>query len=271
MRTLYISDLDGTLLTPNERLSDFTKSTLNRLIAEGLDFTYATARSSITARKATEGLSLKLPAIVYNGTMAVDSSGEILVRNFLGDAPSLLSELLAHGISPIVYAYIDGAEKFSYVPSESTDGMRKFLASRAGDPRDNPVATIDELFRGEIFYLSCIGAPERLEPLADKFRSRCRVIYSRDTYTDSQWLELMPSDASKSRAAMQLKSRLGYDRLVVFGDGINDNDLFKIADEAYAVANAHASLKALASGIIGSNRDDGVAKFLVKTRENAVK
>ena len=40
--------------------------------------------------------------------------------------------------------------------------------------------------------------------------------------------------------------------------------MFKIADEAYAVENAVSELKAVATGIIGSNENDGVAKYLQK-------
>lgn len=70
--------------------------------------------------------------------------------------------------------------------------------------------------------------------------------------------------ASKAQAALQLKQKLECDRLVVFGDGKNDIDMFKIADEAYAVKNAVSELKAVATGIIGSNENDGVAKYLQK-------
>ena len=44
-RTLYVSDLDGTLLRSNERTSDYTNSVINRLTAQGMIFSYATALS----------------------------------------------------------------------------------------------------------------------------------------------------------------------------------------------------------------------------------
>ena len=49
MKTLYISDLDGTLLNRNAELSAYTKAVLNRVIAEGLCFSVATARPVATA------------------------------------------------------------------------------------------------------------------------------------------------------------------------------------------------------------------------------
>ena len=64
---------------------------------------------------------------------------------------------------------------------------------------------------------------------------------------------------------VKLKSLLKCDHLVVFGDGENDIEMFQLADEAYAVDNAHEKLKAIATQIIPSNDQDGVAQFLKKT------
>lgn len=72
----------------------------------------------------------------------------------------------------------------------------------------------------------------------------------------------MPMSASKSNAIKQLKDLLKCERLVVFGDGKNDIDMFELAQESYAVQNAHSDLKKIATGVILSNDDDGVAKWL---------
>ena len=61
---------------------------------------------------------------------------------------------------------------------------------------------------------------------------------------------------------MQLKQKLECDRLVVFGDGKNDIDMFQMADKSYAVANAHDDLKQYATEVILSNDEDGVARWL---------
>ena len=120
------------------------------------------------------------------------------------------------------------------------------------------------MFAGEIFYLTCIDAAEKLKPFLARYENLCHCVFQRDIYSGEQWLEIMPQNASKARAVQQLRLLLGCDKLVVFGDGINDLDMFEIADEAYAVENAVPELKAAATGIIGSNNDDGVARWLVK-------
>ena len=74
----------------------------------------------------------------------------------------------------------------------------------------------------------------------------------------------MPRAASKANAIRQLAARLGCERIVAFGDGVNDLDMFAIADEAYAVANAVPELQKAATAVIGGNDGDGVAKWLEK-------
>ena len=53
MKTLYVSDLDGTLIRSDERTSEYTNSTINRLVEEGVIFSYATGRSFHTSHKVT--------------------------------------------------------------------------------------------------------------------------------------------------------------------------------------------------------------------------
>lgn len=266
MKTLYVTDLDGTLLGSNERTSEFTNQAINQLAKRGMLFSYATARSYVTSVKVTRGLDAHIPLIVYNGAFVIDhGTGEILLSNFFGpEITDVLRELFAFGIYPIVYAFISGAEKFSYLPEKITWGMQDYITSRKGDRRENPVLQADDLLQGEIFYISCIDEPEKLAPFYEKYRDKYHAVYQKDIYSGAYWLELMPLAASKSHAAAQLKKQLGCNRLVVFGDGKNDIDMFELADESYAVANAAPELKAVATGVIGSNDEDAVARWLLE-------
>ena len=55
---------------------------------------------------------------------------------------------------------------------------------------------------------------------------------------------------------------------MVFGDGINDLEMFEVADECYAMSNAEPELKAAATKIIESNDNDGVARWLAENTLN---
>lgn len=311
MKTLYVSDLDGTLLRSDERTSNFTNRTINELVQQGVLFSYATARSYLTAHKVTQGLHARIPVIIYNGAFIRDHvSGEILLSSYFEDgAETLLKELLDADVYPLVYATFskdsrasikDGqsgrnhrgedergqaekfsgefreklsenfyeklsgefCEKFSYIPQRATEGMRRFLDTRKGDERERAVSTVEELMDGDIFYFTCIDEREKLAAICERYRERYHCVLSQEIYTKDWFLEIMPLATSKARAVMRLKEYLGCDRVVAFGDHYNDIDMFEVADEAYAVENAVEELKAVATGVIASNDDDGVAHFL---------
>ncbi len=271
MKTLYVSDLDGTLLRSDEATSEYTNAVINRLTEQGMIFSYATARSLITAKKVTKGMNASIPLIVYNGAFVIDNATEqIMLSNYFDKRiETVFAELFAREVYPIVYSYIHGKEKFSFIESRCSAGMRAFLKLRKGDIRRNPVKEIASLTQGDCFYITCIDEPEKLKPLYEIFKDIYHCVYQRDLYTNEQWLEIMPKAACKSNAVLQLKEYLKCDRLVVFGDGKNDIDMFEISDECYAVENAVAELKEKATAVIRSNEEDGVAKWLEENYKGA--
>lgn len=266
-KTLYVTDLDGTLLDSDQKVSPFSCSIINDLVTRGMTFSYATARSMITARKATVGLNAQMPLIVYNGTFVIDNAtGKRILSNTFSaaEAIELLEILQAHDIAPLVYSLQSDFEKFSYIPSAVSPGLQRFLNSRQGDVRDNPVSSAADLSQGEIYYFTNIDEPSKLIPVYESIRDRYNCMYQKDVYSDDMWLEILPKAASKASAILQVKELYGCDRIVAFGDGINDLPMFEIADECYAVSNAVDELKAIATGVIESNNADGVAKWLSK-------
>ncbi len=265
MKTLYLTDLDGTLLRSDEKTSSFTNDVINRLVSEGMIFSYATARSYNTSHKVAKGMTASFPIIIYNGAFIRDNAtGELLTKNFPDKdrMVSLLIEMKEAGIEPIVYSFVNGEEKLSYRRAHINKATLEFTDSRKGDKRDRPIETWDELIEGDIFYITCIDSPEKLEPFYKKYDNEFHCVYQIDIYSGEQWLEIMDKHACKADASLQLKEMLGCDKMVVFGDGANDIDMFEVADESYAVANAAPELKEKATGVIGPNDEDSVAKWL---------
>ena len=274
MKTLYLSDLDGTLLTPDQNLSPYAARTLRRLIREGLPFSYATARSRVTASIVTQGICPKLPAVYHNGIFLTQPATGRVVR-FWGFTPKeqkdLLDYLLSEGICPIVYALQDGRERFFWLEPMAGENLNAFLATRPHDPRRTPISQPEGYYRPSAYYFTCIEDQVLLLPLYRILRGRFYCIYGNDLYSGKPWLEILPKTASKATAALALKRWAGAEELVCFGDGINDLPLFEIADRCYAVENACKELKEKATGILPSNREDGVVRFLEeewKTEKN---
>ncbi len=113
-------------------------------------------------------------------------------------------------------------------------------------------------------YTTCIETPEKIKLFYDKYKDIYHYVYQKDIYSDEQWLEIMPKDVTKASAVQKLKQITQSDYVVVFGDGINDLEMFEVADECYAMSNAEPELKAAATKIIEGNDNDGVARWLAE-------
>ncbi len=272
-KILYVTDLDGTLLNRSSRISPNSIKIINGLVERGMLFTYATARSLVSASVVTEGLSANIPVIAYNGAFIMQpSTGEILSREgFDGEEVNAVRAALEeHGVSPLVYSLISGVEKVSWLKNKENQGIRYYLDSRKGDRRLNPLEDTpegrDALYRGDVFYFTCIGEKDELQDLYEMFSKddRYYCTLKQEIYRPEFWCEIMPVKATKAYAIEKLKKLWNCDRVISFGDAVNDIPMFEASDEAYAVENAAAELKALATGVIGSNEDDGVAVWLAE-------
>lgn len=270
MKTLYVSDLDGTLLRRDVRISPYSCGVINSLIENGLMFSYATARSIYTAETAAQGLNVRLPVIINNGVSIIDPvTKKRYVTNCFSDdeAAEIYDILMSFGIFPSVAAIIDGNEKYLYDRNNINPKLAEFIASRKNDSRNTPLDDTSVILDGDVFYFTCIGEVEKLLSAYDvikKMNDKYTSIFQYDIYSGEPWLEVMPLYATKANAVRQLKQMYNCDTVVVFGDGINDIPMFKSADRCYAVANAADELKALATDIIESNENDGVARWLLE-------
>ena len=269
MKTLYVTDLDGTLLNSDSHISPFTSKTINELVDSGMHFTYATARSLCSASVVTKGLSTKIPIIAYNGAILFDASdGKVLAFNSFTpkEIDDVSKVLKAHNVSPLVYSFINQVEKVSWLTAEENVGIRHYLSLRQGDRRLRPLKEDTELYLGNVFYFTCIGEEEQLAPIHQILSKDNRYICTiqKELGRPEFWCEIMPRKATKAEGVKTLKKLLNCDKVVSFGDAINDIPLFQTSEEAYAVANAVEELKAIATGVIESNDGNGVAKFLLE-------
>ncbi|MBO7565212.1 MAG: HAD family hydrolase [Clostridiales bacterium] len=267
-KVLYVSDLDGTLMRNDETLSENTVRIINELVEKGLSFTYATARSIESARPITGGLKLRLPAVTRNGSvMADNATGEHIKKSvFSEEEVSLLKDLLTDIPGCGYVSCFIGKEMIrTTMAGKHTVGLQGYLDYYKGDPTMKYMDSYEEMFCGDPGYVTCIGTKEEIEPIYDRVRAYdCwECIFQKDTYREEEyWLEICPKNCTKAKSLLKLKEDYGFDRLVVFGDSLNDVSMFKIADEAYAVGNAREEVKALATAVIGYNEEDAVAHFL---------
>ncbi|MFL0194772.1 HAD family hydrolase [Clostridium sp. WILCCON 0269] len=267
--TLYISDLDGTLLNSDQVISENSVKIINRLIGLGLKFTIATARSYEASKNILRPLHLNLPMILNNGSFVYDPVLNKNIReNYLDN--SMVEFILMHytlrKICPFVSVIDSGGNKKIFYKGIFNEGQKIYINSRKRleDKRLTIVKDFSILKGYNVINIFAIEKKGDLdcsyklfENILDATCHYTEEIYSKGFF----WLEVTNSCANKKSAAEFLKKYLKIDKLICFGDNLNDKSLFEIADEKYAVENAYRPLKDIATGIICSNDEDGVAKF----------
>lgn len=270
MKELFISDLDGTLLSNDAKLSKRTTAILNELIADGLNFTVATARAKETVLDILSEVDFKLPFVLMNGVLVYDAKiDQIINTEYL--KPSISKEIANvfshHNAAGLMFKLVDGETITNYesldLPhlkafyDERNDGTRKFYKSKSF------YKDVDE----SVIYFVLIDKREPLLKIKEDIEKISGITYTmyRDIYTeDLYFFEVFSAKACKANAALYLKKHLGAEKLIAFGDNYNDVSMFEVSDECYAVANARPRLKEIATSTIASNTDNGVAEYLQK-------
>lgn len=270
MKTLYISDLDGTLLDKSARLSDRSAEIIGRLIGKGLLFTIATARS-LSSLHILKKLDIRLPCVQLNGVLTYDfSKGEYTgcIPIIPEDARSVIKVLRKHDRMSFVYKA--DVQYGIHVEFErlTNDVEREFFEAR----RDQDYKSFEQT--GEItvsdddkvIYFTMVDRREKLLPIHEELGAIAGIrstLYS-DNYSDMYFLEVFSSSATKAAGMKKIKEQLGADRVVAFGDNLNDIEMLQSADLGIAVGDAVEQTKQAADLIIGNSFEDGVALYLEK-------
>lgn len=269
MKTLYISDLDGTLLNENAVLSNDTIDGLNRLIEKGVEFSVATARTHATVVKMLKDVNISVPVILMNGVAIFDLKQQkyISVQSVSQNGKDALFFAVKKYLhSGFVYC-IENGELSTYYENTDSPGAKQFIEERERlyGKKFTRVDSFSECKTGNIVYYSIDDKKEKLQK-AYEFLAACEdlhIEFYRDIYNTDHWyLEVCSGTASKRNALKELKKLCGFEKIISFGDNLNDLPMFEESDEAYAVSNAKEEVKQKATDVIDSNINNGVVKFL---------
>lgn len=268
IKTLYISDLDGTLLDPAGEITEKTAEIINSLAGKGLDFTFATARTIYSAGVITAGLDISTPCILMNGVCIYDLkkrkyiSVESVSQELSARVISMFEE---HGVECFMFR-ICGKKLTTYYTRLTERVMASFAEDRQRNYGKPFVQCLDmrDVTDGEAIYFTAMSDHDRLLPICSAVRDTAGLdcAFYEDTYTGKWYLEIFSSGASKANGVKKLRKLCGFDKVVCFGDNLNDLSMFEQSDVRIAVGNARDEVKSAADIVIGSNDRDGVAEYL---------
>ncbi len=276
MKTLYISDMDGTLLQSNGKMSEYTKEKLNEFYNRGIPFAVATARSMVSAMPLLEGVHFAAPIVLMNGVFVYDTETCRAVKYHEIDH-SVLQEILdcfyEKDLHPFMFLYGDDNKLSIKYTVFDNDGMKEFYHMRVDmlEGRFTQTNDLTAVPSGQHpVYVNYYALPEILDPVVEKIKliKGIDFAYYKDSYSDDWLIEIYSHTASKANGAKEVARIVGAKKITAFGDNLNDIIMLRGSDTAVAVENAVPEVKEIADVVIGTNTEDSVVKYIEKSIES---
>ena len=271
--SLYVSDLDGTLLGRQASLSDITRAGLTRLLDEGLCFTVASARHVSSISRILEGLKLRLPVISSNGAYISEMvSGQHELVHAMDPAmgQAIFALMRGQGFMPFFSTHGRLGDQLFYQTVEN-EGQQRFVDERLrnADPRLRHTQRLQDELADPVVTFVVVEREAPLQALQAEIEALCgdsvETHLADDLYMPGwPWLTVHDRRATKDQAIQTLAERYGLSarEVVVFGDHVNDVKMLRAAHRGIAVENAIAAVKQEAHQVIGPHHEDSVVRFI---------
>lgn len=255
---LVISDVDGTLVTSDKRLTPATRAAVRRLTAAGIGFTIASSRPPVGLRSLVAELGLTLPMGAFNGSTLVAPDLTILSETLIPAeaAQDAARRFAAAGLDTWVFAH--GAWNLTNPYGPYTDLERRTLQTEP-----NVVADLVPLLDHAAKIVGVSADAAHLEAceteIAKALAGRAEVHRSQAYY-----LDVTPPGSGKAAFVEAMSRHLGLDptRIATLGDAGNDVPMFRRSGFSVAMGNASPSVQAAASAVTATNDADGFAKAI---------
>ncbi len=264
-------DLDGTLLSPEGRVTPRTKLAVHSALKAGLLICFATGRNMTESQMVLDAVAHYDTAVFVGGAMVVDTKKRLTLHRTCMQ-PELARELCAviesmgqaalalqdTGMAGVDYLITDDVAlnhatiqwlKVTHASVHMTKGL-------ANHPHEHTVR------------IGIVAEPEQAKTvqaaLIKKFNGRivCHTIHVPAYGVDV--MEVFDPAVNKWEGILHVARRHGIlpEQIIAIGDDINDLPMLKNAGLGVAMGNAKPEAIAVSDKVIKSNAEDGLAEFL---------
>ena len=261
---LLVSDVDGTLVTPDKQLTKASIRAVEALGDAGIIFAIASARPPQGLAMLVEPLHLSTPLGSLNGALIVDGDMRVLEERTIDDhltAP-IIELLDSHGLWVWVY---QGSHWFVL----DENGPHIEHESRGCECQPTKLSDFSSVEDG---ITKVVGVSDDASAGAAAGTAMSATFGSQVSATRSQtyFLDVTHPDANKGRIVRFLAELYGVakEEIATIGDMHNDVSMFAESGLSIAMGNAVSAVKQAASQVTRSNDDEGfahaVARFVLE-------
>lgn len=259
-KVVLVSDMDGTLLNSQKKITDTDRHAIEKFISLGGKFTIATGRTIQSFEQYRSLLELKMPLIMYNGAAIYDYITEKIL--YTHPLPSECKEITADILKamPTVGGEILKADGTYVFRNNDYEALHTKLCAIV--PR---FMQLDEVSEGDWLKVLFAMAPEDIPQIEIFVKQRG---YNSVSFVKSSdiFYEMLPVGITKGSALniyRKLDGMQGY-TFVAIGDFDNDIDMLVKADVGAAPANAESAVKEIADVVLKNSCDTGAVAELIE-------
>ena len=250
---LLLFDLDGTLLRNDKTISENTLNVLRKCRNHGLLIGVATSRSEKNSMTYIKELC---PDIIISsgGALVRYKDSYICKAEFTQDETRAMIETARNVCGADCEITVDtvGEHYWNYKVNPNK------IDRRWGDSIYTDFSDFSECA-----LKVCVEISEQEK--ADKMKTIFKE-YDCVRFSDGDWYKFTKKTATKENAISELCNVCGIskDEIIAFGDDFADIGMLRFCGQGIAMGNAIDEVKAVADKVIGSNEDEGIAKYLEK-------
>lgn len=259
---LIAIDIDGTLLDPNNQLTQANIDAIQAAEKAGIKVVLCTGRPLSGVQPYLDQLKISGSdqyAITFNGAMVQNLDGKVIVNHTLSFDDFLETEMLGRKLN--VHYQIETTDKIyavnkSISPYTTAESFLVRLPVEYMTPEDFS----DQIVMSKAMYVDFPEVISRVKPQLPASLSDHLSVVQSATY----FIEIMNKKATKGNALSDLASALNFSASEVMAIGDNGNDLSMIeyAGTGVAMGNAIPEIKEVAQQVTSSNADNGVAQAI---------
>ena len=256
---LIAIDLDGTLLNSKHKMSDRNKTAIKKAIEQGVQVVIATGKTRLSAVGLLEELGIKSPGVFAQGLTTYNGDGS--VRNNIVMDKNIIRQIITfaedRGFGVLVYS---GNRILARRLDEIAEEIAKY-----GEPMAEAVGALQNILdTTEINKVILYGLESKMPALRWQLSKQLdgQIHITRSAVTGM--IEVLPANSSKGKAVMRVMKDLNIppENTMAIGDGENDIEMLQAVGTSVAMGNAIQKLKDVASQVVGSNDEDGVAQAI---------
>jgi Cof subfamily protein (haloacid dehalogenase superfamily) len=261
---LIASDVDGTLLNAEEKLSPRTRDAVTAAVAAGAHFVLATGRPPRWIPPVVEALGFAPMAVCANGAVLYDSATDRVVS-----ARTLAVDTLTE-LAEIATRVIPGAGlAVERIGRSAHDTATPQFVSAPGYEHawlnpDNTEVSYEDLLSAPAVKLLVRKPGMPSADIAAALNRHIGMLADVTYSTNKGLVEISSIGISKAVGVEEVARPLGIsaEDVVAFGDMPNDVPMLRWAGHGVAMGNAHPEAIAAANEVTAPNSDDGLARVL---------